>query len=136
MQYRIIQVLTSIPALGREFHVILPCALLQVASFTAPCVTLGLVKKWSSGSIWRASNIKARCLNSGTGMRWRIWATYNDCHIQVESLSCLWFAFCQHALLCDSFDMSTFLCLMLIHVTLQWYHEGSKLENEENVLKS
>lgn len=117
MQYRIIQVLTSVPALGRESPVIWPCVLLQAASFTAPCVMSGLAKRWNSGSIQRASNIKARCLNNDTGMRWRIWATYSDCHIQIEQLVLLLLAFCQHALLCGSFDMSTFLCLMLIHVT-------------------
>nr|XP_012327687.1 zinc finger matrin-type protein 3 isoform X1 [Aotus nancymaae]XP_012327689.1 zinc finger matrin-type protein 3 isoform X1 [Aotus nancymaae]XP_012327690.1 zinc finger matrin-type protein 3 isoform X1 [Aotus nancymaae]XP_012327691.1 zinc finger matrin-type protein 3 isoform X1 [Aotus nancymaae]XP_012327692.1 zinc finger matrin-type protein 3 isoform X1 [Aotus nancymaae]XP_012327693.1 zinc finger matrin-type protein 3 isoform X1 [Aotus nancymaae]XP_012327694.1 zinc finger matrin-type protein  len=94
------QVLTSIPALGRESHVIWPCVSLRVASFTAQCVTLGLAKRLSSGSIWRASNIRARCPNSGTGVRWRIWAMCSDSHATISSLSCLLFAFCQLALLC------------------------------------
>lgn len=45
------QVRTSIAALGREFHEIWPCALLQVASFTARCAMLGLAKRWNSGII-------------------------------------------------------------------------------------
>lgn len=36
---------------------------------------------------------------------------------RLERAACLLFAFCQHALLCGPLGMSTFLCLMLIHVT-------------------
>lgn len=38
---------------GRGFREIFRCALLQVAVFIAPCVTLELVKGWSSGTILR-----------------------------------------------------------------------------------
>lgn len=136
MQYRIIQVLTSIPALGREFHAIWPCVLLQVASFTAPCVMLGPVKKWNSGSIQKASNIKARCLNSGTEMRWRIWDMYSDCHIQIEQLVlpvvCL-------LSICPALWFFWYEYIPLLNVNtrnLQLYHKVSKLGKEENVLKS
>lgn len=86
-QSRIIQAPTLIPAHDRGFHGIWPCVLLQAASFIVRCVMLELVKRWSSGSTWRASSIKARCLNSGTGTRWRIWATYRDSCVQ-SSVSC------------------------------------------------
>lgn len=126
------QVLTSIPALGRGFHVIWPCVLLPVASFTAQCVMLGLAKRWNSDSTWRASNIKARCRNSGTEMRWRIWDMYSDGCIQIEQLVLPVVCLLSTCPAFGPFDMSTFLCLMLCN--LQWYHEMSKLGKEKNVL--
>lgn len=77
-RFRIIQVLTSTPARGKESHGIWPCALLQVASSIAPCATWALARRWNSGSTWRASSIKARCQSSATGTRWRTWAMSSD----------------------------------------------------------
>lgn len=42
---------------------------------------------------------------------------YRDRCVQIEQLVLPVIAFCQHALLCGPFDISTFLCLMLIYVT-------------------
>lgn len=77
-RFRTTQVPTSTPARARGSPVTWPCVWRPVASSTAPCATRAPARRWSSGSTWRANSTRAKCPSSGTGTRWRTWATSND----------------------------------------------------------